>query len=252
MKLSLIISYLLTTYVFLGLLYFSVFRKDTFVDIEVDSRHSSIILGKFVRKFWFWLTDPIFKILIYFKIKPNYITVGSLIIMILAALLFATDYILIGGWLLAAASCCDYLDGRVARKLGMESRPGVFLDSCIDRYSESIFFIGLFYLYRDSLFLFLITGIAFISSIGISYVKAKSEALGVKNDVGIMQRPERLTWLSIGSITSPMIIFMVNYFLGKQFDEKVVFEIILVLIAIGTFSTSLRRLVHGVKILEQP
>jgi phosphatidylglycerophosphate synthase len=251
MNLPLIIAYLLTVYILLAFLYFSIFKKDCFVNSEIDSRHSSIILGKFVRKFWFWLTNPIVKILIYFKIKPNYITVASLIIMILAALLFATGSILIGGLVLAIAGCGDYLDGRVARKLGMESKPGVFLDSCLDRYSEGIFFLGLFYLYRDNLFLFLITGLTFISSIGISYVKAKSEALGIKNDVGIMQRPERLTWLSIGSISSPMIIFIVNYFFGMQFDEKILFEIILILIAFGTFSTSLKRLVYGFKVLEQ-
>jgi CDP-diacylglycerol--glycerol-3-phosphate 3-phosphatidyltransferase len=34
----------------------------------------------------------------------------------------------------------------------------------------------------------------------VSYTRARAEGLGIECRVGIMQRPERITWLAIGSI----------------------------------------------------
>lgn len=51
----------------------------------------------------------------------------------------------------------------------------------------------------------LITFLAMIGSVMVSYIRARAEGLGLKCDVGLMQRPERVVLTSLGSLLSGII-----------------------------------------------
>ena len=47
---------------------------------EVEIRHSSKFLNKWMREYWLWLTDPIVQFFIKFHVSPNVITFIGVII----------------------------------------------------------------------------------------------------------------------------------------------------------------------------
>jgi CDP-diacylglycerol--glycerol-3-phosphate 3-phosphatidyltransferase len=127
---------------------------------------------------------------------------------------------------------CDVLDGDVARRRGLASRFGAFLDSTLDRVAEFAFFGGMLYYFVHrpggaSDFVFLITVIALTGSVLTSYARARAEGLGYECTVGIMERPERIAALTVGLL------------LGYR-----VLTIVLTVLAIATTYTFLQRIIH--------
>jgi CDP-diacylglycerol--glycerol-3-phosphate 3-phosphatidyltransferase len=87
------------------------------------------------------------------------------------------------------------LDGAVAREAGLTSRFGAFLDSTVDRYAEMFVFAGLlvyFVQVEGSTLYALLTFLAAGGSYMVSYTRARAEGLGLRCEVGLMERPERL------------------------------------------------------------
>ena len=86
------------------------------------------------------------------------------------------------------------MDGRVARVGKMSSTFGALYDSVLDRYSELVTLFGIFYylMLQGYLWGSIITFIALIGSLMVSYVRARAEGLGLECKVGFMQRPERV------------------------------------------------------------
>ena len=114
------------------------------------------------------------------------------------------------------AGICDTLDGRIARQTNKKSDFGAFFDSTLDRYSDMFLFIGLAYYFAGGRpFLmplqaggppevspWTVTAIIFAiaGSFMVSYTRARAEGLGMECKAGMMQRPERITLLVIGSL----------------------------------------------------
>jgi CDP-diacylglycerol--glycerol-3-phosphate 3-phosphatidyltransferase len=104
-------------------------------------------------------------------------------------------------------SLFDMLDGQVARLGNMVSRFGALYDSVLDRYCELFTLGGLSY------FLImigqpigaLISFIALVGSIMVSYVRARAEGVGIECKVGFMQRPERVVVTSLGCLACGII-----------------------------------------------
>ena len=112
-----------------------------------------------------------------------------------------------GGLVLLLSGLFDMMDGRLARLGNMSSTFGAFWDSTLDRYSELISLGGLaafWFTVGDGLW-GIITLLALIGSIMVSYVRARAEGLGLDCKVGFMQRPERVVALAIGAIISGVI-----------------------------------------------
>ena len=102
------------------------------------------------------------------------------------------------------SSLFDMLDGQVARLGGMVSKFGALYDSVLDRYCE-LFTLGgvAFYLMScDDMIGALLTFLALVGSMMVSYVRARAEALGANCSVGLMQRPERVVVTSIAVIAA--------------------------------------------------
>jgi CDP-diacylglycerol---glycerol-3-phosphate 3-phosphatidyltransferase len=134
-------------------------------------------------------------------LTPNMLTVIGLFLNAAVAAVIASGHPRWGGALLLVASAFDMLDGAVARATGSTSKFGGFLDSTLDRYSESVVFLGvLIYMLDtdDAKVGAILVFIATVGSLMISYARARAEALGWKASVGLVARPERVVLLAVG------------------------------------------------------
>ena len=140
-------------------------------------------------------------------ITPNGLTYTGFILTAITAYFLANGFFRWGGVLLLLAAFFDMLDGAVARFTQQISTFGAFIDSTLDRYSESVTFLALAYYYsgrpstRTELVLILVI---LVGSLMVSYTKARAEALHVECKAGIMQRPERVVLLIAGLLTGWM------------------------------------------------
>ena len=165
----------------------------------------------FLQKVIYYLINPLIKGMIKIGITPNFITTTGFILnlfatglMIYAAIYDPSNTSIIGyaGGVIIFAGLLDMMDGRLARLGNMQSTFGALWDSTLDRYSELFTLFGiLFYLLANQwVWSGIITFLAIIGSIMVSYVRARGEGLGLDVKVGFMQRPERVVVTAIGSI----------------------------------------------------
>jgi CDP-diacylglycerol---glycerol-3-phosphate 3-phosphatidyltransferase len=135
---------------------------------------------------------------------PNGVTYTGFILTAISAFVLAGGDFRLGGFLLWGAAMFDMLDGAMARITQQSSTFGAFIDSTLDRYSESVTFLALAYFYsqhpsmRTQLVLIVVI---LIGSLMVSYTKARAEALKIEVKAGWLQRPERVFWLIFGLIT---------------------------------------------------
>jgi len=106
------------------------------------------------------------------------------------------DVIIIG------AGLFDMVDGRVARRTNQVTVFGAFFDSVIDRYSDVILFFGIlvFYARSNHLRYVVLTAFVMVTSLMVSYTRARAEALIGSCKVGFMERPERVVLVIIGAL----------------------------------------------------
>jgi len=140
------------------------------------------------------------------RIHPNLLTFTGVIINVIAAWELARGRFVPAAWIMIAANIFDFIDGKVARELHIESPFGGFWDSVMDRFSDITLFIGLIYLYAhlgrpDYV---VITALAMMFSVMTSYTRARAESLIAKCKVGFMERPERIVLFMIGAFTNRM------------------------------------------------
>ena len=156
-----------------------------------------------------WLLDRIVYGLALSRISPNVLTFIGLVINIVAAVLFgqanATNgdrMFLYAGLVIFGAGIFDMVDGRVARRTNQVTVFGSFFDSVIDRYSDVVLFFGLlvFYARGNRLFYVFLAAFVMITSLMVSYTRARAEALIGQCKVGFMERPERVVLIMLGAL----------------------------------------------------
>jgi CDP-diacylglycerol---glycerol-3-phosphate 3-phosphatidyltransferase len=140
-------------------------------------------------------------------VPPNILTTIGVTINMGCAVLFALGEFFWAGVVLIVANLFDMLDGGVARLTGRVTKYGSFLDSSLDRLSDMTVFFGIMIFYsRDlpqhSLLNVILAGLGMICSVMVSYTTARSEGLGVKANIGFLQRPERIVLLIIGALST--------------------------------------------------
>jgi CDP-diacylglycerol---glycerol-3-phosphate 3-phosphatidyltransferase len=148
------------------------------------------------------------------RISPNVLTFIGLIINVGAALLFGfasadNNQALMFRWagiVIIGAGIFDMVDGRVARATNQVTDFGAFFDSVIDRYSDVALFFGLLVYYARANRFFYVVLVAFVmvSSVMVSYTRARAESLIHKCKVGFMERPERIVLVIIGALFNRM------------------------------------------------
>lgn len=162
---------------------------------------------------------PMVRGLIRMGVTPNMVTATGCVINIVAAGVFvyggfdalpgSYDYSILiwSGAILLFGSLFDMIDGQVARLGNMSSTYGAMFDSVLDRYSELITLFSIcfyFFMYAQPV-VALITFLAMVGSIMVSYIRARAEGLGLDCEVGLMQRPERVVLTSVGSLLAGII-----------------------------------------------
>jgi len=105
------------------------------------------------------------------------------------------------------------LDGIIARVNERTTDFGAFLDSILDRYSDSFLLFGFsWYFFKNGSMLgvFVSLGVM-LGTFLISYTRARAEGLGRECHTGLMERPERVILMAFGALTgwvSPVMWIM--------------------------------------------
>jgi CDP-diacylglycerol--glycerol-3-phosphate 3-phosphatidyltransferase len=143
------------------------------------------------------------------RISPNVLTFIGLLINTVAAIFFGlanshnyVRFFLYAGLVIIGAGIFDMVDGRVARQTDQVTVFGAFFDSVIDRYSDVVLFFGLlvFYARGNRFFYVVLAGFVMVTSLMVSYTRARSEALIGSCKVGFMERPERVVLIILGAL----------------------------------------------------
>ena len=147
------------------------------------------------------------------RVTPNALTAAGVTLCAFAAVLVFFEYrnellfFWLGAVLFVVGSVLDILDGALARAGGKATPFGAFIDSTTDRISEA-FMLGSIavVLTRDGSELGVgLTVAAIAGSFLVSYTRARAEALGLKGDVGIGSRAERVVVITAGLVLAPWL-----------------------------------------------
>jgi CDP-diacylglycerol--glycerol-3-phosphate 3-phosphatidyltransferase len=182
------------------------------------------------------VVDPVASALLRAGVGPDVVTVAGTLGAVTGALAFFPRGMFFTGT--AVVFFCvltDLLDGAMARMRGTSSRWGAFLDSTCDRVADSAIFAGLVLWYAgdgDSQVLAAVTLFCLAAGSVVSYAKARAEGLGMRCDVGLAERAERLILVLLGT-------FLVG--LGAS---EVVLAVLLWVLAAATAVTVVQRLVE--------
>ena len=146
------------------------------------------------------------------RVTPNALTTAGVTLCAGAAVLipFEDRNEILFYWLAAAlfivGSILDILDGALARQGDKATSMGAFLDSISDRVSEGFVLAAIALVFAragdDVSVVFCVAAVA--GSFLVSYARAKAELLGLKGDVGIGSRAERVVVISAGLILAPL------------------------------------------------
>jgi len=119
-----------------------------------------------------------------------------------AGILIATGRLFWGGLIALIVGPLDALDGVLARMRNESCEFGAYLDSVTDRYSEMALFGGLlvYFSFSGDWHDLILTFIAAIGSLMVSYTRARAESLGYSVKIGILSRAERYLVLIPGII----------------------------------------------------
>jgi CDP-diacylglycerol--glycerol-3-phosphate 3-phosphatidyltransferase len=120
------------------------------------------------------------------RVNPNVLTFMGLVVNAWAAFFFGyataqnqQRMFFYAGLVIIASGFFDLVDGEVARAQNRVTRFGAFFDSVVDRYSDAAQFFGLivFYARGDRFFYVVLSAFVMISSIMVSYTRARAESL---------------------------------------------------------------------------
>jgi CDP-diacylglycerol--glycerol-3-phosphate 3-phosphatidyltransferase len=142
------------------------------------------------------LLTPLGEALARTPVTPNAITVTGTVGMTAGALwLFPTGHLFAGTMVCTIFVLADMLDGALARVTGTTGPWGAFLDSTLDRVGDAAVFGGLAIWLARGGHQPVLAGVALyclVAGAMVSYARARAEGLGVRADVGVAERSERL------------------------------------------------------------
>jgi CDP-diacylglycerol--glycerol-3-phosphate 3-phosphatidyltransferase len=145
------------------------------------------------------------------RVTPNMLTAAGVTLCAAGAVLVYFEYRheLLFFWAGAAAfavgSVLDILDGALARAGGKQTPFGGFLDSTLDRVGEGLILgaVGLVFMREDNEIALALVLAALAGSFLVPYARAKAEGMGIKGDVGLGSRAERVVVISAGLVLAP-------------------------------------------------
>jgi CDP-diacylglycerol---glycerol-3-phosphate 3-phosphatidyltransferase len=150
------------------------------------------------------------------RVTPNALTtVGVSLCLAASVLVFFENrnawlFYWAGAITFVVGSILDILDGALARAGGKTTPFGAFIDSTTDRIGEAAMLgsIALVFHRHDHPVALALTFAALAGSFLVSYTRARAEALGLRGDVGIGSRAERVVVITGGLVLAPVSIWL--------------------------------------------
>ncbi len=147
--------------------------------------------------------DPLGRSLVRAGISPDAVTVVGTAGVVAVSVIFAgRGQLLIATLAITAFALLDVVDGAMARARGYSTKFGGVLDSTMDRVADGAVFGALAW-WLGQTGQGVLAGVTIFCLVGgqvVSYVKARAEGAGLRCDVGIAERLERLVLLGIGGL----------------------------------------------------
>ena len=145
------------------------------------------------------------------RVTPNALTASGVTLCGLAAVLVFFEnrnellFYWVGAAVFGVGSILDILDGALARASGKGTPFGAFLDSTTDRVGEGLMLgaIALLFARHHEMVAVRLTFAGVVGSFLVSYTRARAEALGLRGDVGIGSRAERVAVITAGLVLAP-------------------------------------------------
>jgi CDP-diacylglycerol---glycerol-3-phosphate 3-phosphatidyltransferase len=145
------------------------------------------------------------------RVTPNALTTAGVLLCLAASIVVCFEarneilFYWVGAVVFVVGSILDILDGALARAGGKSTPFGAFLDSTTDRVSEGFMLTAIAWIlarHHHSAFV-AVAMAAMAGSFLVSYTRAKAETLGLRGDVGIGSRAERVVVITAGLVLAP-------------------------------------------------
>lgn len=145
------------------------------------------------------------------RVTPNALTTAGVLLCLAASVVVLFEsrnevlFYWVGAVVFVVGSLLDILDGALARAGGKSTAFGAFIDSTTDRVSEGFMLTAIAYIlakHHHPVFVVVVMA-AVAGSFLVSYTRARAEALGLRGDVGIGSRAERVVVITGGLVLAP-------------------------------------------------
>jgi CDP-diacylglycerol--glycerol-3-phosphate 3-phosphatidyltransferase len=153
------------------------------------------MLNRFARALFARIFTPIAQLLVYLRVSPDVVTlVGTLGVCVGGLVFFPIGHLFAGVMVITGFVFSDILDGLMARMSQRSSKWGAYLDSTLDRVGDAAVFGGfvLFYVHAHDQLGVVVALLCLTLGSVVSYARARAEGLGMKADIGIAERSDRL------------------------------------------------------------
>ncbi len=211
---------------------------------DVSEIKGSRLLSSRVRAWYFSNLTPFADLLVRRGVRPIALTYAQGVASLAVALAYAAGLVFTAGFLVLFTGTLDILDGTVARRTAGVTARGAFLDSVIDRYAEFVGYVGLIILFGGGWRVWAVL-LALLGGMMVSYARARGEGLGVRCEIGWLQRPERFVILGFGSIFSSLT----DHLLGGRYTVLVA---TIVVLAALSHVTAAQRIAAVSRALAEP
>jgi len=138
---------------------------------------------------------PVASFALRLGITPNAVTwVGAIGVVVSSLYFYPRGEFFVGTLIICVMALSDLFDGTMARLSSSgSSRWGGFLDSTIDRITDSAILLGVsLYLINQSDHLAYVAIATLVTGLLVPYIRAKAESFGIACSGGIAERTERL------------------------------------------------------------
>ena len=185
-------------------------RTTHFLVKEVGHRYrgNDPMLTDMARNYGRGIVDPIARLMNWAGVSPNAITLIGFTCTSAVAAVLAQGHVRLAGLLLIPASGLDAIDGTLARMMNRATRFGAFLDSTMDRYSETVLLMGalIYFQSQGASTEVILCCATLVGSQMVSYARARAQGIGVDVKDGLLTRFERTLVLIAGLIFNELTI----------------------------------------------
>jgi phosphatidylinositol phosphate synthase len=194
------------------------------------------MLNRFARALFTRLFTPVARLLVAWGISPDIVTlIGTLGVSAGALIFYPRGHFVIGTLVITAFVFSDMLDGIMARLSGRSSDWGAYLDSTLDRVGDAAVFGGLVLFYAgpgDNQVMASLALACLVLGSVVSYARARAEGLGMRADIGIAERADRL-----------VAVLLTTGFVG-WFLPDIFLLVVLALLAVASLITVVQRILY--------